>query len=118
MDLLKLLVLTLQLLLVDPVALHLHFCALVIQVMHSAVNLRVEVVVVLEEFELTRGVSAEWSGGGEWCGLEGLNVLMRVTVNHAIYKGVFTVFELDILRRLHFAIREVDVERDIVGSLI
>ena len=59
LDLMKLLVLTLQLLLVDPVALHFGHSALVVEMVNRAVDLRAEVVVVLEEFELARSVGAE-----------------------------------------------------------
>ena len=49
----KLLILTLQLLLVDLVTLYLGHNALVIQVGYGAVDLWTEIVVVLEELELT-----------------------------------------------------------------
>ena len=49
-------------------------------------------MVFLKEFELTRGVSVEGSGGWEWGGLEGLDVLMWVPIDHTIYKGVFAIF--------------------------
>ena len=108
----------LQLLLVDPVALHLGHRAFVVQVSHRAVNLRMEIVVVLKKLELARGVSAKRSGGREWGGLERFNVLMGVAVYHAVYEGVFTILHLDILGRLHFSAREADVERDVVRSFI
>ena len=52
LDLAKLFVLTLQLLLVDPVALYFGHCAFVVEVVNCAVDLGAEVVVVLEELEL------------------------------------------------------------------
>ena len=66
----KLLVLTLQLLLVDPVAFDFRHCALVIEMVDGAVNFGSEVVVILEKFELTRGVSVEGSSGRDRSGLE------------------------------------------------
>ena len=107
-----------QLLLVDPVALDLRHRALVIKVVHHAINFGVEVMVVLEEFELTRGVSVEGSGRGEWGSLEGLDVLMRVPVDHPVYEGVFAVLEFDILGRLHFAAGKMDVEGDVVHTFV
>ena len=53
LDLAKLFILTLQLLLVDPIALHLCQGALVIEVVHRAVDFGAEIVVVLEKLELT-----------------------------------------------------------------
>ena len=76
----KLLVLSLQLLLIDPVALDLCHRALVVEVIHSAVDFGTEVVVFLEEFELTRRVSAEGPSGGEGGCLEGLDVLVVVSI--------------------------------------
>ena len=75
-------------------------------------------MVVLEEFELTRSVSAEWSRGGEGGGLEGLNVLMGVTIDHTLYQGVFAKLKLDILGGFHLTAREMNVERDIVRTVI
>ena len=92
--------------------------AFVVEVVHGAVNFRVEVMVVLKDFELTRGVSVEGSGRWEWGGLEGLDVLMRVPVDHTVYVGVFTILELDILSWLHFATGKPDVEGDIVHAFI
>ena len=68
--LVKLLILTLQLLPVDPVALHFHHSALVEKVEDSAVDLWAKVVVFLEYFELARSVSSERAGGREGGGLE------------------------------------------------
>ena len=62
LDLPKFFVLTLQLLLVDLVALHLGHGTFVVKVGHCTVDLRAEIMVIFEELELTRGVSAEWSG--------------------------------------------------------
>ena len=62
LDLAKLFILTLQLLLVDPVALHLSQGAFVVEVVYRTVDFGTEVVVVLEKLKLTRGVSAEGSG--------------------------------------------------------
>ena len=59
LDLTKLFILTLQLLLVDPIALHLCQGALVIEMVHRAVDFGAEIMVVLKELELVRGVSAE-----------------------------------------------------------
>ena len=58
----ELLVLTLQLLLVDAVTLYLRLYALVVKEMDRTVNFRAEVMVILEELELTRSVSAEGTG--------------------------------------------------------
>ena len=82
------------------------------------VDFGAEVMVVLEEFELTRGVGAEGSGGGIWGGLERLDVLMRVPVDHTINVGVFAVLEFDILGGLHLATGESDVEGDVVSALV
>ena len=84
---------------------------------HHAVNFGAEVMVFLKELELTRGVSAEGSGGWEWGSLEGLNVLMWIPIDHTIDKGVLAVFELDILGGLHFA-AGADVEGDVVCTFI
>ena len=62
LNLAKLLVLTFQLLLVDPVALHFGQDALVVEVVHRTVDFGTEVVVVLEELELARGVGAKGAG--------------------------------------------------------
>ena len=80
----KLLILPLQLLLVDPIALDFGHGTLVIKVIDGAVDFGTEVVVVLKEFELGRSVSAEGSGGGEGSCLEGLDVLMMVPIYHPI----------------------------------
>ena len=61
LDLAEFLILTLQLLLVDPVALYLRQYALVIEMVHRTVDFGVEVVVFLEELELTRSIGAEGS---------------------------------------------------------
>ena len=61
LNLAQLFVLTLQLLLVDSVALYLGSSALVVEVIDRTVDFGMEIMVVLEEFELTRGVSAEGS---------------------------------------------------------
>ena len=82
------------------------------------VDLGAEIVVVLEKLELTRGVSAEGSCGWVWGGLEGFDLLVRVPIDHAIYKGVFAVLEFDIFGGLHFAVGESDVEGDIVSAFI
>ena len=118
LDLAKLLVLTLQLLLIDTVTLHLGQCALVVEVEHRTVDFGTEVMVVLEKFELTRGVGAEGSCRWEWSGLERLNVLMGVPVDHAVDEGIFSILQLDILGRLHLAAGESDVEGDVVSSLV
>ena len=60
----------------------------------------------------------EGSGRWEWGGLEGLDVLMRVPVDHTVYVGVFAILELDILSWLHFATGKPDVEGDIVRAFI
>ena len=80
----KLLILPLQLLLVDPIALNFGHGTLVIKVVDGAVDFGTEVVVVLEEFELARSVSAEGPGGREGSRLEGLDILMVVPVYHPI----------------------------------
>ena len=51
-------------------------------------------------------------------GLEGLDVLMRVPINHTIDEGVFSVLELDILGGLHLAGGESDVEGNVVRAFI
>ena len=77
-----------------------------------------EIVVVLEEFELTRSVGAEGSCGWVWGSLEGLDVLVRVSVDHAVYEWVFTVFELDVFGGLHVAGGESDVEGDVISTFV
>ena len=80
----KLLILPLQLLLVDPVALDFGHCTFVIKMVDGAVNLGTKVVVILKEFELTRSVGAEGSGRWEGGCLEGFDVLMMVPVYHPV----------------------------------
>ena len=75
-------------------------------------------MVVFKEFELPRSVSAERAGGWEWSGLEGLNVLMWIPVNHTIDKGVLTILELDIFGGFHLATGELDVKGDIVRTFV
>ena len=116
--LLQLLILPFQLLLVDLVAFDFRHHALVVKVVYCAVDLGAEVMVIFEELELAQGISAEGSGRWEWGGLEGLDVLMRVPVDHAVHQGVFTILELDILGRFHFAAREPDVEGDVVRTFV
>ena len=118
LDLAKLFILTLQLLLVDPVALHLSQGALVVEVVHRTVDFGVQVMVVLKEFELTRGVSAEWACRWDRGGLEGLNVLVRVPAYHTVYQGVFSILEFDVLGWFHFPTEKADVEGNIVGPFI
>ena len=108
----------LQLLLVDPIALHFGHGTLVEEVEHCTVDLWAEIVVILKELELVRGVSAEQSGGGEGGHLEGLNVLIGISVYHAINQGVFSVFKFDVFCGFEFAAREMNVERDVVGPFI
>ena len=60
----------------------------------------------------------EWAGGRERGGLERLDVLMRVSIYHAINERVFSVFKFDIFDRLQLATRKMNVERDIVRSLV
>ena len=110
------LVLLSQLFLVDPVALDLCPCALVIKVVHGAVDFRSEVVVFLKELKLSGGVSMERSGRWERGGLERFDILMGVPVNHTINKRVFTVLQLDVLRRFHLATRESNVEGESAPS--
>ena len=50
--------------------------------------------------------------------MKGFDVLMRVSIYHAVHEGVFPIFELYILGQLHFAAWEADVEGDIVGPLV
>ena len=107
-----------QLLLVDPVALDFRHCALVVEVIDGAVDFGTEVVVVLEKFELTRGVSAEGSSRRDGGGLEGFDVLMVVSVYHPVDQGVFAVFDFDILHGFHFAAGESDVEGDVVSAFV
>ena len=118
LDLSEFFVLTLQLLLVDSITLHLCQCALVVEVVHCTVNFRVEVMVVLEEFELTRCVSAEGSGRWEWGGLEGFNVLVGVPIDHAVDEGVFSILEFDVFCWLHFPTGEANVEGNIVRTFV
>ena len=112
------LVLLSQLFLVDPVALDLCPCALVIKVVHGAVDFRSEVVVFLKELKLSGGVSMERSGRWERGGLERFDILMGVPVNHTINKRVFAILEFDIFRGLHLAAGELDVKGDVVRTFI
>ena len=114
----KFLILMLQLLLVDSVTLHLSHGTLVIEMGDGAVDLWMKVVVVLKKLELTRGVSTEGSGRRERGGLKGFDILMMIAVNHAVHQRVFSVFDLDILRRLHFAAWEMNVEGNVVSPFI
>ena len=82
------------------------------------VDFGVEIMVVLKKFELTRSVGTEGSCGWMWGSLEGLDVLMRVPVDHAIHKGVFAILELNILGGLHLTARESDVEGDVICAFV
>ena len=53
-----------------------------------------------------------------WGGLEGFDVLVRVPVDHAVYKGVFAILELDVLGGLHLAAGESDVEGDVISTFV
>ena len=114
----KLLILPLQLLLVDPVALDLGQDAFVVKVIDGAINFGAEVVAFLKEFELGRGVSAEGSGRGEGGHLKRLDVLMVIPVNHPVDQGIFAVFNFDIFCRLHFTTGEADVEGNVVSTFV
>ena len=116
--LVQLLVLTLQLLLVDPVTFYLHHGAFVEYMEDGAVDLWAKVMVIFEDLELARGVSVEWAGQWERSGLEGLDILMRVPVYHAEDKRVFSVLTLDVLGRLHCTAWEMNVERDVVDPVV
>ena len=80
----KLLILPLQLLPVDPVALDFGHDTLVVKVVHGAVDFGVKVMVVLKDLELTRSVSAEGPSGRERSRLKRLDVLMMVPIYHPI----------------------------------
>ena len=114
----KLLILLLQLLLVDPVALDFGKGALVVEVIDSAVDFGMEVMVVLEEFELARSVSAEGAGGREGGGLERLDVLVVVSIYHSIDQRIFAVFDLDVFCGFHLATREAYVEGNVVSPFV
>ena len=115
---LPLLILPFQLLLVGLVTLHFSHGTLVKQLVHCAIDLWAEVVVILEELELAQGVSAEWSGGGEGGCLEGFDILMGISIYHPIHQGVFTVLEFDVPCWFEFATWQVNVEGDVVSSLV
>ena len=116
--LLQFFIFPLQLLLVDPIALHFGHGALVKEVEHCTVDLWAEIVVVLKELKLVQGVSAEQSGRGEGGHLEGLDVLMGISIYHAVNQGVFSIFEFDVFCGFEFATREANVKRDIVSPFI
>ena len=80
----KLLILPLQLLLVDPVALDLGQDAFVVKVIDGAINFGAEVMAFLEELELGRSVSVEGSSRGEGSRLKGFDILMVIPVNHPV----------------------------------
>ena len=80
----KLLILPLQLLPVDPVAFDLGHGTFVVKVVHGAVDFGAKVMVLLEEFELAQSVSAKGASSGEGSRLEGLNVLMMISVYHPV----------------------------------
>ena len=75
-------------------------------------------MVILKEFKLAQGISAEGSGRGEGGRLEGFNVLMRVAVYHSVYQRVLAIFNLDVFCWLEFAAWEMNVEGDIIGPLV
>ena len=50
--------------------------------------------------------------------MERLDVLMGVTIDHTLYQGVFAKLKLDILGGFHLTAREMNVERDIVRTVI
>ena len=50
--------------------------------------------------------------------MERLDVLVRVSIDHAVYEGVFAVLELDIFGGLHLAVGKSDVEGDVVSALV
>ena len=114
----KFLILLLQLLLVDPIALDLGHRALVVEVVYCTIDFRMEVMVILKELELARGVSAEGSSGGKRGCLERLDILVGVSVYHTIDQGVFAILEFDIFCGLHFAAWETNVEGNIVCTFI
>ena len=53
-----------------------------------------------------------------WGGLEGLDVLVRISVDHAVNEGVFSILKLDILGGLHLAGGEPNVEGDVVSAFV
>ena len=50
--------------------------------------------------------------------MERLDVLMRVLVDHAVNKGVFSKFEFDVFCGLRLTSWEPDVEGDVVSSFV
>ena len=50
--------------------------------------------------------------------MEGLDVLVRVPIDHTVDEGVFSVLELDVFGRLHFTAGEADVEGNVVRTFI
>ena len=43
---------------------------------------------------------------------------MRVSVDHTVYKGVFSVLEFDVFGGLYLTAGESDVEGDVVGAVV
>ena len=78
--------------------------------MGSFVHFWMKVVVLLKELELRQSVSAEAPCRGHGVGLEGLDVLIRVAINHSIDERIFTPFDLDILGWLVAPIGQSNVE--------
>ena len=75
-------------------------------------------MVLFKELELGWGISAKGADGGHGGGLERLDILMRVTVDHPINKRVFTPFDFDVFGWFVISVGQMDVERDVVQSLI
>ena len=71
----------------------------VIELVHGFIYFWVEVMLSFKEFKLGGSVSAEGTGGGHGSGLERLDILMGITINHPIDKWIFAPFDFDVLGR-------------------
>ena len=90
----------------------------VVELVHGVVYLWAEVMLLLEELELGWSVSVEGTSRGHGSGLERLDVLMGITINHPIDKRIFTPYDLDVFGWLHFTSRQANVKGDIVCSFV
>ena len=50
--------------------------------------------------------------------MERFDVLMRVSVDHAVYKWVFAVLKFDVLGGFHLVAGESDVEGDVISAFV
>ena len=105
LDLSQLLPVLLQSLLVVVKTPYLGHGTVIMELVYGIVHFRMEVVLQLEEFELSWIISVEGSSGWHGSGLERLDILMGVSIDHPIDEGVFTPFDLDILGRLQLTTR-------------